>query len=179
MQVSLKEYCKSREVTYEAVRRQLIRYEEELGEHLIKNGRFYFLDEEAIAFLDTHRQPKNIVLDSLAEDAKQEIIRLREELEQLQQKYVSVLEENRGLLPYKANIELLEAKEQQTREQLEQKEKDLEEAKEELQETKGQLQEVTIKAEADKKDLQSRLDRAEEEASSYQKSWFGFYRKKG
>ena len=48
--VSLKDYAEQKRVSYEAVRQQVIRYKKELGNHIIRDGRQQFLDEEAVAF---------------------------------------------------------------------------------------------------------------------------------
>lgn len=167
MRVTMKEYAESRGISYEAVRSQVKRYEKELEKHLTKSGRYVELDEEACKFLDQHRQPRAVVLDMISEDAKTEIESLRAQIEEkdklieqlktqivaLQGKYIGVLEEKTQLLPYKANAEVLEA--------------DKKRAEEKYQEAEKRAEELT-----------QRLTEAEAEASSYQKSFFGFYRKK-
>lgn len=79
--ISLKDYAKKNNVTYEAVRQQVNRYAEELAEHIIRDGRQQFLDEEAVAFLDSKRQ-KNPV--TIVQQSKDEAIeQLRQEKENL------------------------------------------------------------------------------------------------
>ena len=53
--VSLKEYAKNKGVSYEAVRKQVNRYKDELKGHISKVNRTQYLDEEAVAFLDSKR----------------------------------------------------------------------------------------------------------------------------
>ena len=68
--LSLREYAEKQHVSYEAVRKQLARYREELGEHIIKQGRKQFLDEEAEAFLDEKRKGNPIIVMEQAKDEK-------------------------------------------------------------------------------------------------------------
>ena len=74
--ISLKEYARVKSISYEAVRQQVARYREELGEHLIKDGRQQYLDEEAVAFLDERRQKNPVVI--YQENKDEELERLRE-----------------------------------------------------------------------------------------------------
>ena len=45
--ISIKEFAQNRGVTYEAVRKQVAKYEEELRDHIVKRGRVQYLDEYA------------------------------------------------------------------------------------------------------------------------------------
>ena len=74
--ISLKEYARIKSISYEAVRQQVARYRDELGEHLIKDGRQQYLDEEAVAFLDERRQKNPVVI--YQENKDEELERLRE-----------------------------------------------------------------------------------------------------
>lgn len=74
--ISLKEYARIKSISYEAVRQQVARYREELGEHLIKDGRQQYLDEAAVAFLDERRQKNPVVI--YQENKDEELERLRE-----------------------------------------------------------------------------------------------------
>lgn len=81
--LTLADYAASRQVSYEAVRRQVVRYAHELGAHVMRQGRRQYLDEEAVRWLDGHRD-KNIaiVLDRSSEldDALKEIEELKMQL---------------------------------------------------------------------------------------------------
>lgn len=79
--ISLKEYARIKSVSYEAVRQQIARYREELGDHVVKDGRQQFLDEEAVAFLDERRQKNPVVI--YQENKDEELERLRTECQQL------------------------------------------------------------------------------------------------
>ena len=79
--ISLKEYARIKNISYEAVRQQVTRYREELGDHVIKDGRQQFLDEEAVSFLDERRQKNPVVI--YQENKDEEIEHLRKERQQL------------------------------------------------------------------------------------------------
>ena len=90
--ISMKEYAEKNSISYEAVRKQVKRYSNEIGEHIHKEGRTNYLDDIAVQFLDDKRQKNPVVVVSETEkDEKQrlydenkklllEVNRLQEEL---------------------------------------------------------------------------------------------------
>ena len=50
--ISIKDYAKQKNVSYEAVRKQLVRYKDELQSHITTKNRMRFLDDYAVNFLD-------------------------------------------------------------------------------------------------------------------------------
>ncbi len=60
--IQIKDYAKEKHVTYEAVRKQIKRYEADLEGHIIRQGNTQFLDEEAVAFLDGKRATNPVVI---------------------------------------------------------------------------------------------------------------------
>lgn len=60
--ITIREYARKNNVSYEAIRKQIKRYESELKEHIIKQNRTQFLDEVAVAILDRHRGESPIVI---------------------------------------------------------------------------------------------------------------------
>lgn len=172
--LSVKEYAKSRSVSPEAVRRQLIRYENELEGHIIIENRKRLLDDEAVAFLDKHRMPRNLVVEQSDRARKEEIDRLYDEIDRLKDELlkekerflmakdqiIELQKEAAALLEYKAENRIL----------LEQKDKD----REQLEETRQELTETIEELGATKENLAA----AQLELNSFSKSWFGFYRKK-
>ena len=79
--ISIKDYAKNHGISYEAVRQQLIRYREDLKDHVIKDGRQQYLDEEAVAFLDGRRQKNPVAV--IFQDKDDMIDQLRAEKEKL------------------------------------------------------------------------------------------------
>lgn len=55
MMISLKDYAKNKNVSYEAVRKQVNCYKTELERHIHKVNRTQYLDDEAVPFLDSKR----------------------------------------------------------------------------------------------------------------------------
>ena len=74
--ITIKDYAKQKGVSYEAIRKQIKRYEEELEGHLVKQNRFLMLDDEAVQFLDGKRSENPVIVYEQNKD---------EELEQLRQ----------------------------------------------------------------------------------------------
>ena len=176
--VTIKQFADSQGITYEAVRRQVARYSEELSDHIIRQNRTQYLDEKAVEFLKERRRESPIVLQTI--DQGEEIGRLQDQVESLKAQLVT------------AQNKLLEAQEKvislqdEAQKALEDRARytalleDHEDQKRKLQETSDQLRRV----EADRddavqraQDLQTERDEAVREAKSYIKSWFGFYRK--
>lgn len=77
MMISLKDYAKNKNVSYEAIRKQVNRYKTELKEHIHKVNRTQYLDDEAVAFLDSKRTEGLVIL--LQMDKDEEIQRLSDE----------------------------------------------------------------------------------------------------
>lgn len=102
--VSLRDYAKQKCVSYEAVRKQVKRYSKDLEGHIQKNGRTQFLDDEAVAFLDSKRQENPVVL--LQADKDEELERLRNENKAL---LLKVTELQDALLKEKDNVKTLQA----------------------------------------------------------------------
>lgn len=82
--ISLKDYAKNNNVSYEAVRQQVKRYSKELVGHIIKDNRTQFLDEEAAAFLDSKREKNPVVV--INQDKDDTIKALEEENKALLQR---------------------------------------------------------------------------------------------
>lgn len=113
--VSLKEYAKNKGVSYEAVRKQVNRYKDELKGHISKVNRAQYLDEEAVAFLDSKRAESPIIIMESGKD--EEIQRLEMENKALLLKVAELQEallkeKDQVKLLQNEKIELLEAKNQ-------------------------------------------------------------------
>ena len=79
--ITLKEYAEQNNVSYEAVRQQVNRYKNELGDHIIKDGRQQFLDEEAVVFLDGKREKNPLtIIQQNKDEAIEELERTKEQL---------------------------------------------------------------------------------------------------
>lgn len=145
--ISLKEYAKKNKISYEAVRKQVKVYEEQLTDHIHIQKRTRYLDEEAEAFLDTKREKEIVVLIDDQKDTTEELIKennaLKEKIIFLQEQYIAKTEQlAQASIENKENKYLLE------------------------------MQEAMSNKEIDR--LNHEL---EEQKNSYKKTWFGLYKK--
>lgn len=152
--ISLKDYAVQKNISYEAVRQQVVRYKDELAGHLIRDGRQQFLDEEAVAFLDAKRQKNPVAIIQMDKD--EQIEDLRMEREQLLHKIAEQANRISELAQWKADNAMLIVGAEQNRLALEAAEKDkkilegfIQDAKEEIRVLgEEKAQEVARAAEA-------------------------------
>ena len=138
MLITIKDYAKQKGVSYEAIRKQIKRYEEELKDHLQKQNRFLMLDEEAVKFLDDKRaenpvivyeQNKDEALEELRQQNNMLLVQMNQvqaQLGKVQQQLIGEMEKTKALttekvqyLEYKAQSE---AKEKQLKDILAERE---------------------------------------------------------
>ena len=197
--MTIKQFAESQGITYEAVRRQVARYSEELSDHIIRKHRTQYLDEKAVEFLKERRRESPIVMQVV--DQSEEIEELRSQIETLKAQLMSAQGE---LLKsqderLKAQNRIIELQEE-AKKTLEDRSRysalleDNEAKTKKLQEAEGQLSEIQkardddlqaleeIRRQRDDdqrliEDLQKERDDALRESKSYYRSWFGFYRK--
>ena len=162
--VTIKQFADSQGISYEAVRKQLHKYSEELSGHVIRKDRTRYLDEVAVKFLQERRRESPIILQNM--DQGEEISRLMDQVESLRAQLVSV---QNKLLESQERIISLQDEAQKALEDKARYTALLEdnEAKEKkLQETEERLRRV-----------EAERDEAVQESRRFYKSWFGFYRK--
>ena len=162
--VTIREFADLQGITYEAVRKQVVRFSEELSGHVVRKNRTQYLDEVAVKFLQERRRESPIILQNM--DQGEEISRLMDQVESLRAQLVSA---QNKLLESQERIISLQDEAQKA---LEDKARytalleDNETKEKKLQETEDQLRRV-----------EAERDEAVQESKSYYKSWFGFYRK--
>ena len=110
---SLRDYAKEKNISYEAVRKQVARYKEDLAGHIIMDGRQQFLDEEAIAFLDAKRQKSPVAI--IQQDKDERLEELEDQVKKLLIKTASQADRISELSEWKAENALLIAGAEQTR----------------------------------------------------------------
>lgn len=101
--ISIKDYAKSKNVSYEAVRKQVNRYKKELEGHISKVNRTQYLDDEAVALLDEKRQENPIII--IEADKDERIKELEAENKILLAKITMIQEE---LLQEKEQVKVLQ-----------------------------------------------------------------------
>lgn len=105
--LSMKDYAKQKNISYEAVRKQVARYKKELEGHIFKKDRTQFLDDYAIDFLEQKRATNPVVIYEVAKD--EEIERLKKENDSYLKKIAALQEQ---LLLQKDQMGALEAAKQ-------------------------------------------------------------------
>lgn len=85
---SIKNYAKARNISYEAARKQVKRYEKELQGHIRTQNRTQYLDNYAVELLDSHRQSSPIVI--MQQDKDDELQQLRQENKALLQQVAAL-----------------------------------------------------------------------------------------
>ena len=170
--ISLKEYAKQHNISYEAVRKQVSRFKNELGTHIIQDGRQQFLDEEAVAFLDARREKNPISI--IQQDKDDTIKALEDENKGLLQKIALLQDE---LLKEKdkrlelsdkiAKVELLEESKAKAELALEDVREDLKTA-EDIAEAAGQEAE---RAKEKAADLEAALEQEKNRSITFKEWW--------
>lgn len=120
--VTIKEYAKQKGVSYEAVRKQINRYQSDLKGHISKVGRTNYLDDKAVEFLDGKRAENPVVLVEAAKD--EQIQRLQDENKAL---LIKVAELQDQLLQEKDKVKQLQAEKIELLEEKKKEEEDRQE----------------------------------------------------
>ena len=163
---TIRQIAEEQGVSYEAVRRQVSKYRKELKGHISTKGKTKYLDEYAAQFISNRRRESPVVV--LQQDTSAELDDVRSELEvtkaelermktlmlQAQERIINLQDENTKMITLQANYN-------------------------NLLESNTRIESELDAARQDLKETNERLQAAEKEANSYEKSIFGFYRKRG
>ncbi len=161
---TIKQYSESQGVSYEAVRKQLQRYAEDLRGHIITKGRTRYLDDQAIEFLNEKRREQPLVV--LDPDDQSEAAELRRQLDGLKTQLMAAQNE---LLVAKDRIIALQ---DDARKAIEDRAR-LTVLLEEKTETQARLDDVERQRAEDRKTIED----LKAEVGSFRRSIFGLYRK--
>lgn len=186
--ITIKDYAKQKGVSYEAIRKQIKRYDAELEGHLIKQNRFLMLDDEAVQFLDGKRsenpvivyeQNKDEELEQLRQENKMLLIQMntvQDQLGKVQQKLIAEMSTTKLLTQEK--VQYLEYKAQSEQKELQlqdlAKARDAAQARADQQEAVLRLKEQQIgaltaakeTAAANLQEARSRIEEAEARAKA-------------
>ena len=199
--VSLKDYAAQKNISYEAVRQQVVRYKDELAGHVIRDGRQQLLDEDAVAFLDAKRMKNPVAIIQMDKDERIEA--LEAQVKALLAKTADQADRISALAEWKADKSLLIAEAEQSRlalqtaqneraalqhdydqaiETIEQTRKEAAQSRQEALEAterETQTQNLLNDERTAREAAEAEAAKLRAEANSYKKSIFGFYRKKG
>lgn len=167
--VSIRDYAKINNVSYEAIRQQVKRYENELKGHIVKKNRTQFLDEVAIEILDKHRKESPVII--INQDINSKVKLLEDENKNLlikvaaQADKISQLNEELKNKAEQMTILLLENKEKNILlEQKNEKTKEIESLKFEINQLKQRNNNLV-----DQINIQNKLEEKKKERN---KSWW-------
>ena len=110
--LTIKEYAQKKNVSYEAVRKQIQKYKDnELKDHIIRKNKTQYLDEYAVDFLDNRRRESPIMVIQMDKD--EEIERLTNEnkalLVQIAQIQDELIQTQKALSAEKDTVKQLQA----------------------------------------------------------------------
>jgi predicted nucleic acid-binding Zn-ribbon protein len=178
--MTLKQFAEDQGISYEAVRRAVKRHGDKLNGHIIENDGVRYLDEEAVKILRERRRESPIVVQTM--DQGEEIRELTAQIESLR---AQLMQAQNELLSSKDRIialqdELKAGIEDRAKYQLlltdnEEQKRKLRDAEADLDQEREMRQYLQRKNEEQGK----QIEELRKEADSYQKSFFGFYRKRG
>ena len=190
--ITIKEFAEQKKVTYEAVRRQIQRCNDDLKGHIVTQNGTRYLDDFAVEFLSDRRRHYPVVVQiedqsetieqqaAEIQDLKQQLEALRGQLEAQQAAFIE-LREKHIASEYK-NIEL-----QKKTLMIEVVEEQKAAAEQALQDAQTEIMRANLEREKDqqriefiereKEQLTQARDDLLSEIESYRPSLFGFYRK--
>ena len=108
--ITIKDYAKSRQISYEAARQSIKRSKPEIDQYLHRVGRTQYIDEPGVDILDKHRVSKaSPEIFTGKEDPSSIIDNLKNEIILLQKQIIDLQKEAAIGIEAKSKIEYLEA----------------------------------------------------------------------
>lgn len=137
--VTIKEYAKSRNISYEAARQTIKRHYDVMSAHIHKHGKTQYIDDDGVEILDSHRISKaSPEVYTGKENPADTIDSLKNQIILLQNQIIELQNESREGIEAKTKLQMIEAN--------------------------------TGKLEKENQELKA-------EVNSYQRTFFGLYRK--
>ena len=185
--MTIRQFAEEQHVSYEAIRQQVSTHRKALEGHIVRNKQQKLLDEYAVDYLrKIRRQSPTIMINQDREQTidalKNELLRAQNTITQLQQQVDALKDQRREMIEietrYKMSLTVIEEKDRI----IKQHDQEAQDAKAEAHAAQQALvveREKYFQTKADLQITQAQKEAAEKEAASFQKSIFGFYRKKG
>ena len=181
--ITVKEFAKKQHRTVQAVYQSIDRYKMQLDGHIQKIGRTSYLDDEAVAFLESKREQNPVVIYQQDKDEELELLRknadvmkakiaeLQEKINKSQEDYIALQAENAKLLALPAEtgkkLAVAEIELKNANEKIGEREKEIAEQKGEIEARAAQLKTALEDAERQKQeirdDYQKEINRLNEE----------------
>ena len=161
--ISIKDYAKDNGITYEAVRQQVKRYQNELEGHIHQEGRTQFLDDIAVEILNEHRAKNPI---AIYDSSKDEMIeQLKQEKENLLIKIAAQADQIAELALWKSEKSLLLAEANQQQLLLEEKSNQISLLTSNLEEIKANIKELEDKLHLEQQKSEQLNSKLQEESN--------------
>lgn len=191
--ITVKDFAKKQHRSVQAIYQSIDRYKIQLEGHIKKVGRTSYLDDDAVAFLESKREQNPVViyqqdkdeeLERLRQNAdvmKAKIAELQESVNKSQQEYIALQKENARLLALPSEtakkLAVAEVELKNANEKLSERDKELEEKKSEIEARATQLKNALDDAERQKQeirdDYQKEINRLNEELrAEVSKTWW-------
>ena len=187
--ITVKEFAKKQHRTVQAVYQSIDRYKIQLDGHIQKIGRTSYLDDDAVAFLESKREQNPVVIYQQDKDEELELLRknadvmkakiaeLQEKVNKSQEDYIALQAENAKLLALPAETEkklaVAEVELKNANEKIDEKDQKIAEQKGEIEEKVAQLKTAQEDAERQKQDYQKEIERLTEELrKESSKTWW-------
>lgn len=203
---TIRDYARTHNVSYEAIRKQIAKYRGDLEGHIITKGKTKYLDDFAVEYLDQRRKesPVSVVHweeTEVVRALRDQIDALKNELMTTQKRVIELQSDNQLMIEAKTKYDLLlESSNEKTatieslredltesrktsdqlRERLDDARKETDEAKRDADRARADADQIRKEADQAKErseKLKRERDAAAKEAKSYKKSIFGLYRK--
>lgn len=171
---TIRDYARDHHVSYEAIRKQIAKYQEDLDGHVITKGKTKYLDDFAVAFLDDRRReaPVSVIQweeTEVVRSLRDQIDALKNELMTSQKRVIELQSENQRMIAASTKYDLLvessagkDALIETLREDLSESRKSSDQLREELKDARAA--EETAKKETDAAKLDA--DRARDDLKS-------------
>jgi DNA anti-recombination protein RmuC len=190
---SIKQIAMEQNVSYESIRRLIVKYHDELRPHISRVNKTQYIDEEGYEFLKSKRRESPLVL--LNEDKNEQLERYKAEadlfktkLMEAQQQIIELQQAKLEATEARIKFELLQESHDRLKEEASKTAEELKEVRErsadELKQLREQSAEELKQAQSEAAELSVRLrlseidkEAAEKELNSFHRSLFGFYRK--
>ena len=184
--MTLRQFADEQGISYEAVRRAVKRHGDKLTGHIIENDGIRYLDEEAVKILKEKRRESPIIVQTI--DQGEEIQELRAQIESLRSqlmqaqnellsdkdRIIALQDELKAGIEDKAKYQFLLADNEEQKKKLREAEAAIEAKQADLDNEK----EMRKYLQRQNEEQGQQIEELRREADSYEKSWFGFYRKK-
>lgn len=181
--ITVKEFAKRQHRSVQAIYQSIDRYKLQLEGHITKVGRTSYLDDEAVAFLESKREQNPVVIFQQDKDEEMERLRqnadvmkakiaeLQEAVNNSQKEYIALQKENARLLALPSEtakkLAVTEVELKNAQEKIQERDKELDEKKKEIEARTIQFKEYVDDVEKQKQSIRDdyleRINRLNEE----------------